>query len=122
MKFEELLAKEKDTPVLCVDGIVGMLVHYPSESAPASPAGVQVPGETEVRWIAQQELHRAGAALRQQGSPTEPQSSRYLSDDDATTLARVMLGDLWKISQPQTKAGPGSFGDLLPAAKPNLGT
>ena len=64
MKFEELLAKEKDTPVLCVDGIVGMLVHYPSESAPASPAGVQVPGETEVRWIAQQELHRAGAALR----------------------------------------------------------
>src|SRR5947199_5147221 len=72
MDFFELLAKGRHTPVLCTDGVVGMLVEYPLRDAPGDLAGIEVPGETGLRWVAQRELHCAGGALRQAGSPLHP--------------------------------------------------
>jgi hypothetical protein len=113
MEFAELLAKEKGTPVLCVDGAVGMLVQYPGGQDPSDPAGIEIPGELELRRIRQLELHRAGGALRQQGSPPHPLAIEFGGDESAK-LSRGLLRDLWNALQPQEQRESGLF-----AASPN---
>ena len=60
----------KDNPVLCKDGKLGQLIHYPLYDV---NCGVQVPGENEARSIPASELHVGEfGALRQVGSPKHP--------------------------------------------------
>lgn len=47
MTFDDLLVCENNTPVRCVDGKLGLLIRW---WKPAS-AGVQVPGEEQIREI-----------------------------------------------------------------------
>jgi len=107
MDFFELLAKGRHTPVLCVDGAVGMLVEYPLRDAPGDLAGIEVPGETGLRWIAQRELHCAGGALRQSGSPAHPFDVGAEDDSADTVLARSLLRELWHrlLAQSQRESG-----------------
>ena len=95
MDFFELLAKGRHTPVLCVDGAVGMLVEYPLRDAPGDLAGIEVPGETNLRWVAQRELHCAGGALRQSGAPARPFDVGAEDGSADTVMARSLLHDLW---------------------------
>jgi len=96
MDFFELLAKGRHTPVLCTDGAVGMLVEYPLRDAPGDLAGIEVPGETGLRWVAQGELHCAGGTLRQSGSPAHPCEAGAEDGSADTVLARSLLRDLWQ--------------------------
>lgn len=74
-----------DNPVLCTDGILGMLVVYPING---QPCGVQVPGEEEHRWIESGSLSAgAGGALRQAGAPTTP--------PPAISIEQVILSMDW---------------------------
>ena len=96
MDFFELLAKGENTPVLCVDGAVGMLVEYPLGDAHGALAGIKVPGELDLRWIAHRELHRVGNALRQTGSPPRPLVLDLEGDSADTILMRTLLRELWQ--------------------------
>jgi hypothetical protein len=101
MEFAQLLAKVKDTPVLCLDGNVGMLVQYPSGDAPSDPAGVQVPGEPGLRWLPQVGLQPSGSALKQEGSPRRPLIGGCETAGEHARLACNLLGELWLALQPR---------------------
>jgi hypothetical protein len=103
MNFAQLLAKVKDTPVLCIDGNVGMLVSYPCGDAPSDPAGIQVPGEPELRWLPQERLQPAGSALKQEGSPRRPLICARETAGEHARLACNLLGELWIALQPQAR-------------------
>ena len=96
MDFFELLAKGRHTPVLCVDGAVGMLVEYPLRDAPGDLAGIEVPGEIGLRWVAQRELQCAGGALRQSGSPAHPYEVGAEHGSADAVMARSLLRELWQ--------------------------
>lgn len=67
MKIDEVMGLTGNNPVLCTDGMFGMLLVFPNESG---SCGVQVPGEESHRWIDAADLTAsAGGALRQRGSP-----------------------------------------------------
>lgn len=108
----DLLAKGKDTPVLCTDGVVGMLVEFPIGDAPTDLAGIGVPGESDLRRIPQQELHRAGGALRQSGSPEYPLVLDVEGDSADTIFTRRLLRELWLSQVTQDHRKPGWFGRL----------
>jgi hypothetical protein len=99
MEFFELLAKELGTPVLCFDGLVGMLAKHPSGESATDLAGIEVPGEPDIRWVPPQDLQRAGWALRQSGSPRFPLASRDASLSEHATLARRLSNELWNALQ-----------------------
>lgn len=70
MKIDEVMGLAGNNPVLCADGMLGMLLVFPNESG---SCGVQVPGEESHRWIAAADLAASkGGALRQQGAPIFP--------------------------------------------------
>lgn len=108
MDFFELLAKEIGTPILCFDGAVGMLTRYPLGESPINLAGVEVPGEPDIRWIPRQDLKRAGEALRQNGSPPFPLASWPENTSEQTALSRRLLGELWNALQPEELRELGS--------------
>jgi hypothetical protein len=113
MDFFELLAKGRHTPVLCVDGAVGMLVEYPLRDAPGDLAGIEVPGETCLRWVAQHELQCAGGALRQSGSPAHPYNVDAADGSADMVMARSLLRELWHCLLAQGhrgSAGPRRWG------------
>ena len=109
MDFAELLAKGKDTPVLCSDGAVGLLVEFPGGDAVANPAGFNVPGESALRWIPLRELHRSGSALRQWGSPAHPVCLDLKGDAADVIFVRGVLRELWHGLQTQERREPGWF-------------
>ena len=106
MDFADLLAKGKNTPVLCSDGAVGLLVEFPLGVTPADLAGLGVPGESDLRWIPMREFHRSGSALRQLGSPTHPMCLDLEGDAADVVLMRALLRDLWCTLQTQDRRGP----------------
>ena len=112
MDFADLLAKGKDTPVLCADGKVGLLVEFPLSDASTDLAGVGVPGEANIRWIPPQELHRAGGALRQTGSPEYPLILDIEGDSADTIFTRRLLRELWHSLMAQEPRKPGWFARL----------
>ncbi len=112
MDFADLLAKGKDTPVLCADGTVGLLVEIPFGDAPTDLAGVGVPGEAAIRWIPPQELHRAGDALRQTGSPEHPLVFDIEGDSADTIFTRRLLRNLWHSLMAQEPRKLGGFARL----------
>jgi hypothetical protein len=113
MDFYELLAKEMGTPVLCIDGFVGMLVRYPKDESHDSCAGVEIPGEPECRWIAWHDLIAAGEALRQKGSPPVPQSNWHHCPQEQTAMARRLLSELWVAKRPSDATDPaGGAADM----------
>ena len=64
-----------DNPVLCLDGKLGILVVYPSQTG-ETRCGVQVHGEDDHRWIEAADLTASdGGALRQAGAPKMPSTS-----------------------------------------------
>lgn len=72
MTKDELLAMEEGPlVVLCKDGLLGLLLLYPTERSPL--CGIQVSGEDLHRYVPLEELTgtREGA-LRQQGAPRFP--------------------------------------------------
>ena len=71
MNKEEILdLPGTNNPVLCSDGMMGMLVVYPAHG---DMCGIQVPGEPEHRWIHHLDLVLVGEeALRQKDAPQVP--------------------------------------------------
>lgn len=57
MTFDELLTADSNAPVRCADGKFGLLIRW-WESDRA--AGVQVPGEEDIRSIPSSSLHFVG--------------------------------------------------------------
>ena len=112
MDFADLLAKGKDTPVLCADGKVGLLVESPLGDAPTDLAGIGVPGEEDMRWIPPRELHRAGGALRQTGSPEYPLVLDIEGDSADTIFMRRLLRELWHSLMAQEPRKLGWFARL----------
>lgn len=58
MNREEVLAvvgAHRDPPVRLADGAMGLLIRYGADEA-----GVQVPGEEDIRWIPYARLHDLG--------------------------------------------------------------
>jgi hypothetical protein len=106
MGLFELLAKELGTPVLCADGSVGMLVRYPDGDAATDYAGIEVPGETDLRWIVWPDLLPAGSALRQKGSPSSPLSNWHQCALEHTAMSRQLLSELWIAVQPTDAQRP----------------
>lgn len=74
MKTEDIFKLPGDNnPVLCTDGMLGMLLIYPKEDG---LCGVQVQGEEEHRWIPAADLSASkDGALRQSGAPSMPPAS-----------------------------------------------
>ena len=59
-----------DNPVLCADGKVGVLMHFPAQDG---LCGVYVPGEGEARWIPAEELSASRfGALKHADAPSLP--------------------------------------------------
>jgi len=101
MGYFELLAKEIGTPALCADGSVGMLAKYPSADSPTDRVGIEVPGESGLRWVVWQDLLTAGEALRQRDSPAEPIANLRDRGPEPAGLSRRLLSDLWNALQPK---------------------
>ena len=80
----------KQNPVLCADGMLGMLLLYPNK--PGDACGIQVHGEEQHRWIQPFELTAsAGGALRQDGAPAMPPAS-FQAD-----MVQLMLAIDWAL-------------------------
>ncbi len=62
-----------EPPVLCADGLMAMLICWPSEDD--NLCGVQVQGEEDIRWIHCDDLTASrGGALKQRGAPKFPKT------------------------------------------------
>jgi hypothetical protein len=121
MEYAQLLAKVKDTPVLCDDGAVGLLITYPANDSPGAAAGVLVPGELAERAIPLYALQPSGEALRQQGAPQQPASVRYLGDGDHVAQSRALLAELWSALQLAHDRESGWI-PAMRRSKPELGS
>ena len=74
-----------DNPVLCADGKVGVLMHFPAQDG---LCGVYVPGEGEARWIPAAELSASRfGALKHNSAPSGP--------DAASSAAQASLAQSW---------------------------
>lgn len=75
MEREKIYSRlDKDNPILCADGMLGMLIIFPNTNDPR--LGIQVPDEEEIRWIAVDDVvvSKKGA-MRQKGAPMCPSSN-----------------------------------------------
>lgn len=72
MNVEEFYALPvNQNPVLCADGLMGMLIQLPYDDSPL--AGVQVNGEDDMRWIHCAHLRSSPrGALTQTSAPVYP--------------------------------------------------
>lgn len=52
--YEQLMALKGNTPALCKDGKLGLVIRFLKDRA-----GIQVPGEEEIRWVPLERLQEA---------------------------------------------------------------